>query len=408
MNTFSSDEQMALDYFENGISDNRLFDYAHCPSFFVDSNGIVRRMNVAFRELFYEGCVGCCGNHYSRLVERLASYELHKLLPANGVVLKYASSSIPNRGVHCSTSDLSVATNNVEFSSPRFGRIKLRITELPFIDPDSGQYIGSMISLEVLQVSEVNAFRNAINNALSHELLWEVYASSYDRVLPELFFYQEAIDRHCSILADSRIKSVIDVGAGTGLQMQKLLQSGKLVTAVEVGYAMLRRLKSKVCAEFRNRCVIIEDSAERLPYLKSKSFDAATVLLAFFDMRNPWKALREVQRLVVPGGTIVITEPRACFNVEQLMSAGKDSLIADGRFGRLESDWSRIETIAPLIADRITQAQECNLSEFSDMPWSAENAHEVLKSEGYRDLAICDSHIGNCATISGTKPMIGR
>src|SRR6185369_2568810 len=80
------------------------------------------------------------------------------------------------------------------------------------------------------------------------EQVWASYAESYDHILPILPFYQEAVRRHVEALSGARIRSVIDVGAGTGNVAVHLASRGVNVTAMDVSGAMLDRLRGKIPA----------------------------------------------------------------------------------------------------------------------------------------------------------------
>ena len=67
-----------------------------------------------------------------------------------------------------------------------------------------------------MQSEKKQKFDKAVAKQWRHEIMWEVYAISYDRVLPELFFYQEVLNRHFKEMSNNGIKEVLDVGAGTG------------------------------------------------------------------------------------------------------------------------------------------------------------------------------------------------
>jgi ubiquinone/menaquinone biosynthesis C-methylase UbiE len=391
-------------FFADDTPDTMLFEFSRVPALLTDSRGIVRRFNIAFRELFEPVCSGCCGRHHSYLSSRLERHGMTHLFPRDGMARRLGYDTSAEDGTPCETSDLQVTRHRGDFRSPRFGNLSCCVSELPCIHSDSGKWIGSMVSVEIVAGDALNRFEAALDKALSHGLLWEVYASSYDRILPELFFYREALERHCAALADERIRSVIDIGAGTGLQMERLLRMGKTVTAVEVSRAMLRRLRGRAARAPNSCCFVIDDTAEDLPQLVSRSFDAATILLAFFDMRDPWRALCEADRLIVPGGIIVLTDPRATFQVEPLMRAAKEALVSSGQFAELESDWNRIETVAPLVRDRVARGQSYVADNADTGGWNVESAYEWLKDEGYQHLTIVDSHLGNCATVIGRKP----
>jgi ubiquinone/menaquinone biosynthesis C-methylase UbiE len=102
----------------------------------------------------------------------------------------------------------------------------------------------------------------------------------------------------------------------------RLLGAGKRVTAVDIRRAMLERMYSKLHDEWVDRLTVVEDTAERLPHLGDNAFDGVTVLLAFFDMNDPIAALAEAQRVLKPGGTVVITERRRLVTKARVLSDG--------------------------------------------------------------------------------------
>jgi len=259
--------------------------------------------------------------------------------------------------------------------------------------------------LEIEDPHALAAFRHAVDVRSGHEVMWEVYAASYDHILPELPFYQEVVERHCAAMSAADIHAVLDLGAGTGTVTVRLLGAGKCVTAVDINRAMLENLYAKLDAEAADRVTVIEDTAESLPHLPDVSFDGVTVLLAFFDMDSPLAALHEAQRLLKPGGSLVITEPRACFNVAQLMAAAEDALRGQGVMDRLADDWKRIQIVAPLVRDAVRDVNARKAAAPAGRDWHAEAILDRLREAGYEGLSFRESHLGNCATVEGRKPL---
>jgi hypothetical protein len=80
------------------------------------------------------------------------------------------------------------------------------------------------------------------------------------------------------------------------------------------------------------------------------------------------------------------------FNVRELFVAAEEALRARGLFERLAPDWARIESVGPLIRDTIHSKR-----------WYAEAILDCLQMQGFTSLTSRESHMGNCATIEGTK-----
>jgi ubiquinone/menaquinone biosynthesis C-methylase UbiE len=331
--------------------------YTRTPMLLIDPAGVIVDTNAATRELLGLDLAGCKGQRYTYLLNRIRLRTEGPLLPPDGVAsTHFATPGDDLYARELDTIDLRVAVGECRYHSARYGPVRLRVSEA-CIDTESGACAGSLASLEVTDLPTVPAFQTGVDRRLGHEVMWEVYAVSYDRILSELPFYQEVVERHHAAMSNPAISTVIDIGAGTGSVTVRLLGAGKRVTAVDVNRAMLEKMDSKREAGWGDRLTTIEDTAERLPHLRNGAFDGVTVLLAFFDMDDPIAALAEAQRVLKIGGTIVVTEPRANFNVVELMTAAEEALRARGHLDRLSRNWKRIQTVAPLVRDAVQDTQ---------------------------------------------------
>jgi ubiquinone/menaquinone biosynthesis C-methylase UbiE len=386
----------------------KAFFYARTPMLLIDPGGIIVDTNAACRELLGLDLAGCKGQHVTYLLDRLRSRTEGAFIPPDGIAsARFASprDALSTRQVsELDTADLRAAVSECRYHSARLGPVQLRDSEVPCIDTATGTCAGSVVSLELVDPPPLAAFQKSVDRRLGHEVMWEVYAASYDRILPEMPFYQEVVERHCAAMSRTAVRTVLDVGAGTGNVTVRLLSAGKRVTAVDLSRAMLEKLYTKVEEAWVERLTVIEDTAERLPHLRDEAFDGVTVLLAFFDMDNPIAALGEAQRVLKPGGILVITEPRACFNVAELMAAAEQSLRCRGLLDRLAGDWKRIQTVAPLVRDSVQDVQSRKATAAAKQDWHAEAIFDTLRQDGLTSLTFQESHLGNCATITGSKP----
>ena len=127
---------------------------------------------------------------------------------------------------------------------------------------------------------------------------------SYDRVGAALSFGQDPRWRRFLV---SRLPAdgghVLDVATGTGLVASALLERGYRVTGLDQSPGMLARARER----FAGRVELVEASAEELPF-PDGSFDhlTFTYLLRYVD--DPGATLRELARVVRPGGTVAMLE----------------------------------------------------------------------------------------------------
>ena len=99
---------------------------------------------------------------------------------------------------------------------------------------------------------------------------------------------------------------------------------------------------------------------------------------------------------------MIVTELKECFNVAALMVFAENPLRESNLMERLAEDWTRIQTVAPHINQKIQEAR--TLQNVSQAPWHAETLHAIPAQRGFAALTLEDSHLGNRATISGIKP----
>jgi ubiquinone/menaquinone biosynthesis C-methylase UbiE len=99
---------------------------------------------------------------------------------------------------------------------------------------------------------------------------------------------------------------VIELGAGTGVNLDLYPEAVSELTLVEPDPHMAKRLRERL-AESPRAATIVEAPAERLP-LPDASFDAAVTTLVLCTVPDPVAALAELRRVLVPGGRLLFVE----------------------------------------------------------------------------------------------------
>jgi demethylmenaquinone methyltransferase/2-methoxy-6-polyprenyl-1,4-benzoquinol methylase len=134
--------------------------------------------------------------------------------------------------------------------------------------------------------------------------LFAPLGTTYDRVGAALSFGQDPRWRRYLVSRLPRDGGhVLDVATGTGLVAAALLRRGFRVTGLDQSPEMLARARER----FASRIELVEASAEALPF-PDASFDhlTFTYLLRYVD--DPAVTLRELARVVRPGGTVAMLE----------------------------------------------------------------------------------------------------
>ncbi len=109
---------------------------------------------------------------------------------------------------------------------------------------------------------------------------------------------------------------VLDLCCGTGDLAFAMARKAKAkVIGADFAHTMLVRANEKSAAETGGQIKFLESDALRLPF-GNESFDLVTAAFGFRNLANYEAGLREMQRVLKPGGTMAIlefTEPPAGF-----------------------------------------------------------------------------------------------
>lgn len=115
-----------------------------------------------------------------------------------------------------------------------------------------------------------------------------------------------------ALLGEVRGMRVLDAGCGTGYLARKLARSGASVTGVDVSERMIDIARER---EQREPLGVAYERAsiQEATTLAAESFDAAVANFVLMDTPDPEAALREMRRLVKPGGRLVAAMSHPCF-----------------------------------------------------------------------------------------------
>jgi len=112
--------------------------------------------------------------------------------------------------------------------------------------------------------------------------------------------------------------AVLDLGCGTGSYAKALVRRGFEVTGVDFSDAMLKRARTEVPSA--RAAFVAADINDRLPF-PGATFDAVLSVLSFDHVADARAVLREVRRVLKPGGVLlVVTLSRARRNRERRMA----------------------------------------------------------------------------------------
>lgn len=180
---------------------------------------------------------------------------------------------------------------------------------------------------------------------------------SYDRVGALFSFGQDPRWRRALVAAvrPAPTDRVLDVATGTGLVAEELVaRSGCSVVGVDQSPEMLATASAKLAAQpdLARRVELRRAEAERLPFADGE-FDALTFTYLLRYVDDPAATMRELARVVKPGGRIASLEfavPKAQLPRGLWLLYTRVGLPALG--GLVSRDWWRVgRFLGPSIAD---------------------------------------------------------
>jgi SAM-dependent methyltransferase len=132
----------------------------------------------------------------------------------------------------------------------------------------------------------------------------QVYELQTHRVEDRHWWYRgrrRVLDRVISGLGLAADARILDAGCGSGRNMVELARYG-IVTGVELSPLAIEAARSREVGE------VLAGSITDMP-LPADSFDLAVCLDVIEHLEDDRGALRELRRLVAPGGALVVTVP---------------------------------------------------------------------------------------------------
>jgi SAM-dependent methyltransferase len=136
---------------------------------------------------------------------------------------------------------------------------------------------------------------------------WDRHAASYEAVFERLTdaFAAQALD----LLEPIAGAALLDLAAGAGGAALQAAARGAHVTAFDASAAMVTRIHARA----RGRAIVAEQVDARLPLPRlDAAFDAALSCFGVVILPDPIPALRELHRVLRPGGRLAVvtwTEP---------------------------------------------------------------------------------------------------
>ncbi len=130
------------------------------------------------------------------------------------------------------------------------------------------------------------------------------FASLYDRMVAKT--EQAGLADHRRGLVGEAGGDVLEIGGGTGANLRFYGDGVRTLTVTEPEQPMMRRLEKRL-QEQGTQAKILQAPAEELPF-EDASFDTAVSTLVLCTVGDQPRALRELRRVLRPGGRLLFIE----------------------------------------------------------------------------------------------------
>jgi ubiquinone/menaquinone biosynthesis C-methylase UbiE len=135
--------------------------------------------------------------------------------------------------------------------------------------------------------------------------LWgRIFAAMYDRMLAKT--EAAGLGAHREALLTAATGDVLEIGGGTGANLPFYDGGVATLTITEPEQPMVRRLHKRI-EQCRPEAKLLRAPAEDLPF-NDDSFDVAVSTLVLCTVDDQPRALRELRRVLRPGGRLLFIE----------------------------------------------------------------------------------------------------
>ena len=131
-----------------------------------------------------------------------------------------------------------------------------------------------------------------------------LFAATYDRMSART--EKAGLATHRELLLAGARGRVLEIGGGTGANLQYYGRGVEALTLTEPEEPMLKRLERRARDEAPN-ATVLRAPAEDLPF-EDASFDTAVSTLVLCGVDDQPRALRELRRVLRPGGRLLFIE----------------------------------------------------------------------------------------------------
>ncbi len=215
--------------------------------------------------------------------------------------------------------------------------------------------------------------------------MFDGVAKNYDRTNALLSVGNSWLWRFQTVRAIAPVtgERILDIAAGTGTSSAAIARSGADVVAVDFSPGMIEVGRTK-----HPKIEFLEADAMALPF-KANEFDAVTISFGLRNIEDPRKALKEMFRVLKPGGRVVVCE----------FSKPTQALLRAGYGAYLKYVMPRVVEVASSNPEAYTYLAE-SINEWPDQA----TLSQWMRGAGFTRVAYRNLTSGVVALHRGHKP----
>jgi ubiquinone/menaquinone biosynthesis C-methylase UbiE len=133
------------------------------------------------------------------------------------------------------------------------------------------------------------------------------WAKSYDKSVLQFLLFDPSHKRILEELGDAGEAHILDIGCGTGKLAHRLVDHHRdaRVFGIDLSESMIQAGQHRITSGARIHLVV--GDSEHLPF-EDRTFDFVTCSNSFHHYPDQTKAVKEMQRVLKPGGRLFITD----------------------------------------------------------------------------------------------------
>lgn len=227
--------------------------------------------------------------------------------------------------------------------------------------------------------------------------IWALYARVYDTInenLPYVRMLDDVVVDLALTPPDGTPLDILDAGCGTGNVVSRVLRSGANIRmhGVDSSQAMLARARTRCRLETRAR-FHAADLDERLPF-DNNAFDRVVSVNVLYALSKPIDVLRELFRVLKPGGRLVLANPAPDSSFFGIMR-GQYKALGPRRFAL--AFLRRLPALLVIMFVNLVYLR--NNANF----WDESTTERRLREVGFRDIAIRRTYAGQDLLVTCVK-----